>query len=60
MDKVVGTRTCRRRDLNSYDRYQSRDFKSLVSTNSTTPAKMIYYTENRRGGQDCLQILIVI
>ena len=51
---------CRRRDLNSYDRFQSRDFKSLVSTNSTTPAKMIYYTEISQGGQDCLPIRIVI
>ena len=40
---------CRERDSNPHDRFGSRDFKSLVSTNSTIAAKnaMIVQTEGR-------------
>ena len=38
---MIFSRWCRERDSNPHNHYWSRDFKSLVSTNSTIAADLL-------------------
>ena len=56
IDETRDVNMCRERDSNPHDRFGSRDFKSLVSTNSTIAANIQVLCDNRMQSYEILLI----